>query len=1033
MILSSSSRVRRFGFAAAVGALSTLLVAGAAVPAFAASPAVLSVAVTADTASATTGTAADFTIGYSCTGAVACEGTLITVPLPDFVDAARPGWGWSWWNAPVLTNSADVASSTTATDGTVTFMMKDTLAPGTTGTVGIRYTPTTLTTPDGSTLSATATIAGSNADPAAASDSMVLNAPTKAAAMRTDQGQSFNYLDQDLVLRNYIWLNDTAAIGIEGIDTVTTFTQTLPAGAQFVSSNPMPDSISGNVLTWNNLPDSGDSYEPGRRVLDVVVKFPSSSFSNNQNVQVTGTAEGTYVGGSSFAVSSNVTLQLQTYVEKLEPYVQVTGSHWSYTGVVAARGASYSWSYYLNNYNSTTPATSAVISTDMADGFILSTIGTPAGLTIDWTSDSGATGSYTTTENAAVSLADLGVPEGDRVVHLDVDFGAVEAPGSRSFALNGTTTDESVSTVNQCASLLMTAASGTTATANGCGSYGIVDPYIIPSVGLQAPTDGQTYRPGSTIAWDVNVFNQTQGNHDWQPVLYFVVPKGTKVAADPISWNKQWCAPSDDYATPIVEVKTGAVEGQDLLVISWPGAPAIAPGGGYPDICGLQINTTVTTAPAGTIDAALYGGDARGPITGPFTGYNPDSTDTNYWTSLVGDDRGIVDGGTGSTVLARSIASAATGTGASLQSNLTAKGSLDSDFVTVPQRAATESGKPVAYKLPIQNTGNVPLKDIVIYDILPHVGDTGVSAGAAGQPRGSQFAPTLQGPVTAPAGFSVQYSTSINPCRPEVNPDATDCVDDWTSTPSDFGAVRSLKFIQDVGTELAPGDGADISWSMQISQDVPAAQVAFNSAAFSATRADNGQALAAEPAPIGVEVAVADLAITITDGDLLQNATSLLPVTVTNNGPSAEIATVTITAPEGFTLGLLDDATGWVCTIADNTATCVSTVPLVSGSTDTLPLTLTVADAGITGTIEASVSGPFPDPNPANNTATATFKVVDELPTLPVVTPTDGALAYTGTTIGLAVTFGLLALLAGGLLIAARRRKPTDRQAELNG
>jgi len=1014
----------------ALGALSALLIGSGALPAAAASPAALSVSVSADTASAETGTPADFTIGYQCVGAVACEDATITVPLPEFVDAATPEWGFVWWSAPVLTGSADVVSSEVSPEGTVTFVLNQSLAPGTTGTVGVRYTSTTLTTPQGVQLAVEATAVGSNADAVSGSASMRLDAPNKAVAANVSSGQLFNYLDRDLIVRTYVQVADAYATGVQGIGSVSAYSVTLPPGAQFVSSDPLPDSVSGDTLTWNDVPPPGTSNPALQRALDLVVQFPSALFNDGQNVTVTSLATGTFVDGSAFTTAGSAVLRLQTYVEKLEPYLQVLGDSWNYTGQVAARGAEYRWIYYLNNANSTAPAVSAVVSTDIDTNFDLSTISAPAGLTISWVTDSGATGSLTTTESTLVSLTDLGVPDNDKVIHLDVNYGAVAAPATTRFVLNGTTTDESVSQVRQCGALLMTAASGTTATSSGCGTYGIVDPYLAPSVTLQGPTDGGTYRPGSTIAWKVNLYNQTQGSRAWEPVLYFVVPAGTKAATEPVTWDASLCSPSDDYANPTVDIRTGALDGQDLLVISWPGAPAIAPGAGFSEICGLQINTTVTTAPAGTIDARLYGGDARGPISGPFSGYNSDSADSSPWAPLVGDDRSIVSGGTASTVLARSIASAATGAGASLQSQLTVKGSFDSDFVSPPQRGTTESGGAVDYKLPVRNTGNVALTDIVIYDVLPHVGDTGVSAGAAGQPRGSQFAPILSGPVTLPAGFQAQYSMSTNPCRPEVAPDVSDCVDDWTATPADFAMVRSLKFVQDAGVELAPGAEVDLIWSMGISQDVPAAQVAFNSAAFAATRADTGQILAAEPAPAGVETAVADLAVTIAGGELVHNSTSPLSVTVTNIGPSAEIVTVSITASNEFVLNTFEDTAGWVCIVSGDTATCASSAPLPPGSSVSVPLTVTTGEAGSSGQIRAAVSGPLPDPNLANNTATANFTVVDELTEPPVIAPgeggtvrPDGNLAQTGGSfLGFVVTSGVLALLVGARLLAIRRR-----------
>lgn len=839
---------------ATLAALSGVIMGAGVSPVEARETAAISISVAAGAPTALTGTPVDFTIGYSCLGAVACENTTITVPLPEFVDASEPLWGYDWWEAPLLTPSADVVATTVDVDGSATFTMRESLSPGTTGTVGIRYTPSTVTTPDGAALTVEATMDGSDTDPESASASMLLSAPVRAVSAQVSAGQVFDYLDTDLAISAHVGLTRAGDVGVQGIEAVESFSLSLPAGTVFVSSDPMPDVVSDETLTWNDLPEAADSFNPGARELDVVVRFPSSIFRDGQLVRAEANIKGSFTNGSSFGAAADVELELVEFIGRLDPSVQVDASLQRYLGQVAGRGVPYSWRYNLNNTNSTTPAVSAVVSTDLDDAFALESVAAPIGASIGWTSDSGAAGTHRTTTNDPQSLADLGVPDGDRPVHVDVDFGAVGAgTTSTAFGLSGTTTDPSVSSVELCGALLLTSASGEEATASDCGTQGIVDPFIVPSVWLHTPDPGP-YAPGHNITWSTSIANERHGDL-LEPVLYFLAPQGTEFAADPISWAT-FCTPAEEYANPQIELKRNALDGRDLLEVSWPGAPALARGD-LNTICGLHITTTVTTAAPGIASAAAYLGDARGPIIGPFTGYQPDSANSSTGGALVGDDRGIVAGGSNSSVLARDVASVPIASSASLRSDLTARGTLDDDFVSVPGRATTESGSTVDYRLRLQNTGNIPLAGTVIYDILPHVGDTGVSAETADEPRGSQFAPLLQGAVAAPAGFSVEYSNSTNPCRPEVNPAAVLCDDDWTTAPADFGAVRSLKFVQEATIELAAGATADLVWSMQIAQDTPTAQLAFTSAAFSTIRTDNGQALRSEPAPIGVEVAVA--------------------------------------------------------------------------------------------------------------------------------------------------------------------------------
>lgn len=98
------------------------------------------------------------------------------------------------------------------------------------------------------------------------------------------------------------------------------------------------------------------------------------------------------------------------------------------------------------------------------------------------------------------------------------------------------------------------------------------------------------------------------------------------------------------------------------------------------------------------------------------------------------------------------------------------KGDLDATFKASPAVATvSDVGGSADFRLRYLNDGGKVLIDVVVYDVLPYVGDTGISGATASSSRGSQFAVTLTGPVTASAGVTVEYSASTNPCRPDVN------------------------------------------------------------------------------------------------------------------------------------------------------------------------------------------------------------------------------------------------------------------------
>ncbi|HPP07086.1 MAG TPA: hypothetical protein PLW88_06915, partial [Syntrophorhabdaceae bacterium] len=103
--------------------------------------------------------------------------------------------------------------------------------------------------------------------------------------------------------------------------------------------------------------------------------------------------------------------------------------------------------------------------------------------------------------------------------------------------------------------------------------------------------------------------------------------------------------------------------------------------------------------------------------------------------------------------------------------------------------------------------GNVtPLTNVIAYDIFPYVGDTGVSEGQVTVPRLTEFVPTLDGPVTAPAGVTVSYSQSSNPCRPELIPTGPlGCDDDWSTSFPGPGMAKAIR-IDGGSLVLDPGE-----------------------------------------------------------------------------------------------------------------------------------------------------------------------------------------------------------------------------------
>jgi uncharacterized repeat protein (TIGR01451 family) len=217
------------------------------------------------------------------------------------------------------------------------------------------------------------------------------------------------------------------------------------------------------------------------------------------------------------------------------------------------------------------------------------------------------------------------------------------------------------------------------------------------------------------------------------------------------------------------------------------------------------------------------------------------------------------------------------------------------------------------YVLTWSNVGSDTLDDPVIYDILPYVGDTGVSQGQQGVMRDSQFAPVFYSMGTLPTGVTAYYSESTNPCRDQVYPDSANagCVSDWSTTaPADLSDVKALKFIDDTADQYTQGSGFSVSFTVTVpSGDVN--NVAWNSAATNASDVSNPGTvpLPAEPPKVG---------LTAPTGPTLSTTTSTASLTAYSTTQVNDSVTVLGT---GGNSGTLDwSLLGPVSTVAGSCA-----------------------------------------------------------------------------------------------------------------
>ena len=189
------------------------------------------------------------------------------------------------------------------------------------------------------------------------------------------------------------------------------------------------------------------------------------------------------------------------------------------------------------------------------------------------------------------------------------------------------------------------------------------------------------------------------------------------------------------------------------------------------------------------------------------------------------------------------------------------------------------------YVLQFANTGTDTLNNVVIYDILPYLGDTGVSGGQSNVNRSTEFVPLFASITQLPSGVTVQYSQSTNPCRNEVFAVNPSCVNDWSSSlPSDPTTVTALRFF--ASANYAPGTTFSVGFQVTTPSS-GIGKIAWNSAAENASDVSHPSAtpLPAEPPKVGITVPLNPTLTTQAASDGSHPGSHLSDqITVTGNG-----------------------------------------------------------------------------------------------------------------------------------------------------
>jgi LPXTG-motif cell wall-anchored protein len=216
------------------------------------------------------------------------------------------------------------------------------------------------------------------------------------------------------------------------------------------------------------------------------------------------------------------------------------------------------------------------------------------------------------------------------------------------------------------------------------------------------------------------------------------------------------------------------------------------------------------------------------------------------------------------------------------------QGDADPAELASPNVATITDGGTANYRLDVINSGSGALTDVWVYDILPFVGDTGVSSAMQTTARGSVFQPALTGPVTSTATATIEYSTSSNPCRPEVGVSSGCDAPGWTASPSTWSDVRSFRVRL---ASLGGTSTATLRFALQSPAGTAPGATAWNNAA--STGSIGASALIpAESPKVGMARPLTDVSISTTFGATATTAGAL----------TGEARTVTITAKHDTTV-----------------------------------------------------------------------------------------------------------------------------------
>ena len=629
----------------------------------------------------------------------------------------------------------------------------------------------------------------------------------------------------------------------------------LPTNAVFVSatSGGVYDAATHTVrwLAGNVIPGTTDSIS-----RNVTIAYPDTVFALSNKVINVVNVTGTAISGEPVSCSAAITntIVAPTYGVNC---VKSTSDNYLYIGKPAAK--TYSFGNVQNTGNTalrdvvlTDPIPPQVRVTSIYTGsYSGSPSGLGTGITVEyqttakaWTTVAGSP--FSGASSQQIKASTLGLVAGEEITAVRWSFG--DLPATYLVATPKMDVDVLTTTDRNGTAIVVNQVITNTATLAYTDYVGPKTKVTSANLTIRSQrpvaqvekgfVTGTTIAHGATGAFYIRLRN----------TVYAAEPLDNPVVADllPAELIYQegsytlFRAPTNAPAPTFETISNYRNTGRTLLRWSWTGDAAYAlPTNDYVEI------RFAATQPVGT----LYGSKANTATLCSWSNAVLDVSSTSS-TSDTTDLDG--DGKTSETVYYKTF-SWTVPSDVSMDSQKWVKGTLDNEWTRYPDSSSVPGGR-ADYRLLVRNSGNVPIRDVVVTDILPFIGDTGVIDLSA---RESEWRPNLAGPVVAPTNAVVYYSTEENPLRTDfvASGPAGASPANWTlDPPGNITRVRALRFVFQNYT-LQPQQTMELTWPMRVPVGAPTgSNVAWNSFGFYGTRTDSSTTLlASEPLKVGVK------------------------------------------------------------------------------------------------------------------------------------------------------------------------------------